>query len=834
MEEQRVISKEEIEKFIEGHDPMEHIVNLSYKYNDSKMIIYYRNDKDEKCKTTENFYPFLWATLSACQRLCEGNKTELINLMNKYKIGVKKLSNVDINGIERHEFDNGYMFLFFAKVPMAYSTFLNFFKAARNPVYGKRDANGNEIPRPASIAKQYLTVTPAEQFMISTGKRFFKGYDDYDQICRMTFDLETEGLDPYKNRINQIGIRTNKGFEHILSIEGKTEEEKNANELKAIDMMMRAIYQFRPDVITAHNGENFDWNFLIVRCDVLGKPMSKVSAPYFENGEYIKKEQRSSILKLGGEIEKYYPTIVPNIIVTDSLHAVRRAQAIDSNMLKADLKYVTKYLNKNKGNRVYVPGEKISTIWNDKEHDYAFNDNDGKWYVINDENPLQEGYEKVTGKYIVERYLKDDLWECDKVEYQLNTTNFLICKMLPVPYKKCTTMGTAGQWKSLMLAWSYENNLAIPMLGESKSFTGGLSRLLQVGYVKNVAKFDYNSLYPSIILTWGVSDTTDLMNIMLKLLEYMLTSREKFKGLKKAAKKRSNNCKKLLADPNLSKDERLKIEREKAEADGDESFNDKKQLQNKIFCNSYFGSYGAPNVFPWGSLKCAEQTTCIGRMALRLMISYFKNLGYAPIVGDSFTEDTPLFIKYKATGLINIVPISELINESEIEKDALGREYDYSEKNYQVLCRSGWCDVKYIYRHKTDKDIYKISEGNMKVEITEDHSLFNENKVKIKPSEINKDTKLEYYTKSLNEAKNDVYGHLVGIDDKQFFMKQNAKYIANGVMDRVPMNILNANSKIQAYFLKEFDKIKQDDTKYSKTCLAGILYLRNNVEKDKN
>jgi hypothetical protein len=37
-------------------------------------------------------------------------------------------------------------------------------------------------------------------------------------------------------------------------------------------------------------------------------------------------------------------------------------------------------------------------------------------------------------------------------------------------------MGTAGQWKSLMLAWSYENNLAIPPFGE-------VSLLLEVFHV---------------------------------------------------------------------------------------------------------------------------------------------------------------------------------------------------------------------------------------------------------------------------------------------------------------------------------------------------------------
>lgn len=822
------VSKEEIEKFIEGHDPMEHIVNLAYKYNESQITIYYRNDNDQRCKTKENFYPFLWATLNACKRLCEGNRKELLNLMNYYKIGVRKLSNIDINGEERHEFDDGYMFLFYAKVPMSYSTFLRFFTDARNPVYGKRGVNGNEIPRPNSIAKQYLVVTPQEQFMIATGKRFFKGYDDYDQLYRMTFDLETEGLDPNKNRINQIGIRTNRGFERIISIEGSTKEEKDKNELAAIDKMMRAIYQFKPDVITAHNGENFDWNFLIVRCEMLGTTMQAVSSPYFENGEYIKKDDRESILKLGGEIEKYRPTNVPTIVVTDSLHAVRRAQAIDSNMLKADLKYVTKYLNKNKENRVYVPGDKISKIWNDKENQYAFNNNDGKWNIISEDKPLQENYEIVTGKYIVERYLMDDLWECDKVEYQLNTTNFLICKMLPVPYKKCTTMGTAGQWKSLMMAWSYENNLAIPMFGESQSFTGGLSRLLQVGFVSNVVKFDYNSLYPSIILTWGISDSTDLMNIMLKLLDHMLTTREKYKGLKKKAGKRANEIKEILQRGDIKSEEKEKLEREQAQCAADEAFNDKKQLQNKIFCNSFFGSYGAQNVFPWGSLKCAEQTTCLGRMCLRLMISFFTNLGYKAIVGDSFTEDTPVFIKYKKNNAIDIKPICELIDEAKINIDVLGREYDYSEKDFQVLCRSGWSDVSYIYRHKTDKDIYEISDGNMRIEVTEDHSLFDENKGKIKPSEVNEHTKLEYYTKPIEGNVNYV-DHFKGIEDRQFFLKQTAKYVANGLVKSIPIYILNANKEIQSYFLKEFIKNRKDDRQYTKTCLAGVLYLKNKV-----
>ena len=779
------ISQEEIEKFINGHDPMERIVNLTYKYQDDFITIYYRNENDQKCKTTESFYPFVWATLHACRKLCHGNKTELLQLMRQFNIGCKKLSNVAIDGTVRDEFDDGYMFMFFAKSPMSYSTFLNFFKKADNPVYAKKDKDGNEIYDSKLDEKQYLCVTPQEQFMISTGKRFFKGYDDYNQILRMTFDLETTGLDTKKDRIKQLGIKFNRpfhnhpnGFQRIFNLQGTTNEEKDKSELEIIENFFKIIYTFKPDVVCGHNIENFDNQIMIDACTRLGTSIEEISSKYFD-GETFHKEPRETVLKLGGEIEKFHQTVCPGTIITDSLHAVRRAQAIDSNMQRADLKYATKYSGMVKPNRVYTPGDKIDQILSDTTNQYAFNDEDGDWYIYDpingnpvktidefeDEtsydkylqsikgkqgdapfkmrtrNVLLDGYEIVTGKYIVERYLLDDIWEGDKVEWKFNSTNFLICKMLPVPYKKCTTMGTAGQWKSLLLAWSYEHNLAVPMFKDKVSFSGGLSRLLRTGKIKKQVKLDYNSLYPSIILTWGIGDTNDLMDSMLHFLEYVLTTREKYKAMKKDAEKRINKYKANILNGTATEEEILAFN----QAQADFALADGKQAQMKVLGNSFFGSYGAPNVFPWGSTKCAEMTTCIGRQSLRLMISHFTKLGYEPVVGDSVTGDTPLFIKYNDTNLIDIKTISELIDESQIEVDFLGREYDYSKKNYKVLCRSGWCEPSYIYRHKTDKDIYEVSDGDTMVEVTEDHSLFDDQKKKIKPSEITQDTKLEYY-----------------------------------------------------------------------------------------
>lgn len=654
------ITNEVINSFINGTDPMERIVNLEYKYNEDKIKVYYRNENDIKCYKMEPFYPFVWATRHACEKLCDGDRSQVSSLMRQYGIGIKTLDTKNNKGeVVESIASNGYIFMFYAKRPMSYQKFLKFFKEANNPIYSKsKDDDAEDEMSTKEDSRQFLIVTPQEQYMISSGRRFFKGYEDYDEILRMIFDLETEGLDPRYCRINQIGIRFNRpvmyrgnkvDFERILTVTGETKEEKDLNELHNIKVMLSMIQYFKPDVITAHNGENFDWNFIIERCKILGTSIEDICInENMFDGEVIRKNTKESVLKLGGEVESFYQTIVPGIIITDSLHAVRRAQAIDSNMLRADLKYVTKYSKMEKANRVYVPGDKISDTWNDTVNQYALNNENGKWYQITDTKPLEENYEVVTGKYIVERYLLDDLWECDKVEHRYNTPNFMICKMLPVPYQKCCTMGTAGQWKALLMAWSYENGLAIPQFGEGGTFTGGLSRLLEVGFVDDVAKFDYNSLYPSIILTWNISDEKDLMGATLKFLEYVLTEREKYKGLKKqAAKKAAKILERLQNRDYKDKEEGKQLNAELKKWKAEESANDKKQLPLKILGNSFFGSYGAENLFPWGSKVCAERTTCSGRMMLRLMIYHFNNLGYKPVVGDTDGFNFKLPAKYR-------------------------------------------------------------------------------------------------------------------------------------------------------------------------------------------
>lgn len=804
------ISTERVNQFLNGHDPMERIITIECGYDEDEVSIVYVDSKGIKRIRKDAFKPFIWVKNSAATRLFNGDRKQIKSKMRQYGISVKQLITTMTGEAVSDRLESGYKYLFYAKDKMSYSKFQRFFTEGGVPIH-ERPKKGELVQQQSN--REFMGVTPVEQYMIESGKRLFKGYESYNELHRLTFDLETQGLNPQYHRIEQFGIHTNRGFDKILSVEGKTKDELDRNEKRVIEEGLIIMSELKPDIIVGHNSENFDWDFIMVRYEILGGNFESFTSQLFPKAIY--KKEKESVLKLGGEIEYYRPTIIWGFNVLDSLHAARRAQAIDSNMKSSNLKYVTKYLNLKKPNRVYVPGDKITTTWAIKDKEFAFSDTDGDWYRVTDSKPLKDGYELVSGRYIVERYLLDDLWETDKVEDKLNESNFLVGKMLPTTFTRACTMGTAGIWKLIMLAWCYENDLAVPSNAPSRRFTGGLSRLLKTGYVDRVVKLDYNSLYPSIILTWNVSTDIDIMDVMLSFLNYILTQREKYKGLKgEAGAKADEISKRLEEDTSLTDEERKKLEEEKRYWKAEKSGNDKKQLPLKILANSFFGSYGCPQIFPYGDSYAAEMTTCLGRMSLRLMISHFKNIGYEPIVGDSFTSDTPLLIKYD-NNLIDIKPISWLIDEENVKTDLFGREYDYSRKNYKVLCRSGWVRPSYIYRHKTTKDIYEVEDSdNVRVDVTEDHSLFNDKKEKIKPSTISDDTKLEYYNGSL-------LGERV-IKCSEKVMKYIASLVNKDQIEKTPLIFLNLSKEDSEKFINMIDWNVKHKSKALQACLMYI------------
>lgn len=686
---QEVISQEVIENFLNGWDPEQFIVGVEYDYRTNKIYKIIQDPEKGKIVKEDTFTPFLWVSDLNGLNFYQNNKSIQKKKMGEYGILIEKL---ETHGNERLEAGMSYL----VKSIKGYTELINFFRQGGIDPWGEK-------------FKQYFTLlSPVEQYLIQKKKRLFKGIDDYSGVYRFVFDIETTGLEPEKNEIILIGVKDNRGFHKTISAFGEDGEKK------CIEEFFNIIREKKPTIIGGYNSAAFDFPFILKRAEILGVDTKDLTNIFTHEG--IK--QKEGILKLANEVEPYTQHIIWGFNIVDIAHAVRRAQAINSEIKSWGLKYITKYLEKEKPNRVYVDGAFISKIYLDNEL-YYMNPKTGKYKKIGE--PGTEGllekypnkYEIWSGKQIVEQYLDDDLYETMIVDDSFSQSTFLLSKLVPTTYERIATMGTATLWKIIMLAWSYENNLAIPVKDEKRPITGGLSRLLTVGYAKNIVKFDYASLYPSIQLVYDVFPECDVMGVQKSMLKYFRNIRIKYKRLAGELKDK---------DP---------VQAE---------MYDRKQLPIKIFINAYFGSLSAPHVFPWGDMNKGETITCTGRQCLRMMIMFFEKKGYKPLVMDSVEYDTPIYLMDKLGDLV-ILPISDIFDEESVYKTNDNLR-DFSEKEYKVLTKHGWQPINYVYRHGTTKTIHKLVTKDRLVNCTSDHSVF-QSGIQIKPTKLKRGDKID-------------------------------------------------------------------------------------------
>ena len=801
------LSNEQIEQFLQGSDPEKYIVAVESEYHTNNVTLVINDPVKGKHQRVAHYEPFIWFKEDVTKLMYGGSRMKIIEARDKYGVTFKKLRTHNDEGFVPPRMENGYKFI--AKCSQSYNRLISFFKDGGIDVFDKENY------------KMFVLFSPTEQFLIQSGKRLFKGIDDYSDLHRFQFDLETEGLFASKHAITQIGVRDNRGIEHILESIGNTLSDKRDSERENIAKFFRIIDMIKPDIIAGYNSENFDWPYLFDRAERLGMDITELAITL---NRISKIKRKSATLKLGSEIEHYNQTHMYGYNILDISHAVRRAMAINSEIKSWGLKYITQYSEIAKPNRVYVAGDKISLIWADKVNQYAFNNTNGDWYKITEKANLKPNYVITTGAYIVQRYLCDDLWETEQIDNLFNQASFLISKILPTTFMRSSTMGTAGQWKLIMSAWSYQNGLAIPETQQKREFTGGLSRLLEIGYAKDVAKLDYAALYPKIQLTWGIFPDLDISGVMRGILTYVVDTRDHFKNLTGSEKKKANKLSDELKKnrSNMTPSEISEVEAKIAEYKSLSNLYDKKQLPLKILANSWFGSYGAPYIFNWGDTDSAEETTCRGRQALRLMVRHFtEKHGFKPLVGDSVTFDTPIYLRNPNNNSIDIIPICELFNEDSKHLDA-DKLRDYEDKKIEVLTRSGWKKLKYVYRHETNKKIHRVTTKDRLLNVTEDHSLF-QNNIEVKPSELKRGDTIDTYeipsnvddriSISLDSAY--LYGFFLG-DGSALCSKRNVNYVSK------------KTGETKMY------KSKRSDWKISNTRLDHLEKLASILENDFN
>lgn len=618
---------EDIKVFLEGKDEEKYITSIELNQTgdwsvDETNKVYLTIDDPNKGKRikSQKFTPFAW-TKSLRGSGFYGDDVERIKkAAKKYGVFTEKL---DTGGDERLEM--GYKYI--VKTSGTYRDLVSFFKNGGIDPWKRQDKLG----RP--IEKLVLLLPAIEQFMVQTGKRLFKGYEDYTEVHKLVFDIETTSLDPKDGHCFLIGIKDNRGYRKIIdSYENGVWNEDG--ERRMYKEFFKILKDLDPSVISGYNSENFDWHYILGRMDILGmiditeridKKTGQVRSKIIECDDIVTKhplvplKRKQSMLKLGAEVEDYEATEFWGVCVLDTYHRVRQAQALNSNIKSAGLKYIAETSGVERPNRVYVDGNLLGKIWVENKN-YNYNPTTGQWYGEGEKKPplkdlskhgieAKDEWKVVDGRFLITEYLTDDLLETEQVDDIYTQAGFLTSKLIPTTFIKSITMGTASIWKLLMCSWSYENGLAIPDNEPKRNFVGGLSRLLKLGFSRNIVKFDFASLYPSIQITHGVFPACDVTGAIAAMLLYLYDTRNIYKA--------------------------LMVECEQKGDSKEATKWDRKQLPIKIFNNSAFGSISAPHIFNWGDIDIGEAITCTGRQYLRQMIKFFMDRGYDPLVLDT-------------------------------------------------------------------------------------------------------------------------------------------------------------------------------------------------------
>jgi DNA polymerase elongation subunit (family B) len=226
------------------------------------------------------------------------------------------------------------------------------------------------------------------------------------------------------------------------------------------------------------------------------------------------------------------------------------------------------------------------------------------------------------------------------------------------------------------------------------------------------------------------------------------------------------------------------------------------QLAYKITANSLYGQIGA-KTSPVYLKDIAACTTATGREMIMLAKKFVEdNYNAEVIYGDSVMPYTP--ITYKTSHQIYVSTFETLDGSwtpyNEFKNDEVGR---YNKEQFQpndihVWTHKGWAKVKRIIRHKTIKKIYRVSTLSGMVDITEDHSLLDDNAEIIKPVDCSIGQKLLHsqpLINSYNQVSDSYQAYVYG------------QFVANGRMYQY--NDVYGNYYIWEICNKNFDILKK-------------------------
>jgi DNA polymerase elongation subunit (family B) len=470
-----------------------------------------------------------------------------------------------------------------------------------------------------SVRELILWRPPVEQYLSWSGRTYFKGLR-YDDLHRLQFDLETTGLDERRERIFMISLRDNRGWEALLDAGSLSEKE-------LLEAFVGLVRERDPDVLENHNVFDFDIRFLIARASRLG-----VRLVLGRDGSEFSRSPDQ--LKVGERSLPFTRYSLRGREIIDTLHAVRRYGAINRDLRYHGLKEAARYFGFARDDREYVPG---AEIW----------------------NTFQTDPERIR------RYAGHDVEEVDELSCLLMGASFALASMVPKAYERVATSGTGqGLIEPLLVRAYLQAGSALPRgQAAGASYAGGRTELFCSGVLRHVVKADVASLYPSLMLAFGIGPGADRLGAFLSLLRSLTRLRLEHKTRARQAPPGSH----------------------------EQAFHEALQAAMKQLINSFYGSLGTSFAL-FADLRAAAEVTRRGRDVLGLMLAELERRGPRLIEADT---DGVLFATpedWSEADERRLIDEVSAALPAGIEAEHDGRfaaMYSYSEKNYILQAYDG-------------------------------------------------------------------------------------------------------------------------------------------------
>src|SRR3989454_2580985 len=319
----------------------------------------------------------------------------------------------------------------------------------------------------------YLIPSPAQQYLLQTGRTLFKGMP-FDDVHRLQLDIEvyTAGTFPHaqrpEDRIILITLSDNRGWHRIIDGRQNSEQAMLAE-------LVQQLWERDPDVIEGHNIYAFDLAYLMARCERYGIAFAigrdgSVPRVFASSMRFAERTVDFPALDIAGRhvIDTYLQVLAFDVFKRD--------------LPDYTLKTAARYFGLASVQRTYIEGRDIARVW-------------------------REAPERLMA------YARDDVLETERLARHLSGSTFYLTQMLPMPYGQVARTGPAAKIEALLVREYLRHRQSLPQRAAGTQMAGGYTDVFVTGVVGPIVYADVESLYPSIMLTQDIHPRTDELGL---------------------------------------------------------------------------------------------------------------------------------------------------------------------------------------------------------------------------------------------------------------------------------------------------------------------------------